>query len=141
MSALRLHEITYDLVPLEVPYFLCRTPAGFPSPAQDDMQDPIDLGAWLVEHPAASYIMRVDGQSMSGAGINDGDLIVVNRAKQARAGAIVVALVHGDRTLKRLRRMDGRFWLVPEAEGFPHIIVDENVEIWGVVVGVARKMP
>ena len=141
MSALRLHEITYDLVPLEVPYFLCRTPAGFPSPAQDDMQDPIDLGAWLVEHPAASYIMRVDGQSMSGAGINDGDLIVVNRAKQARAGAIVVALVHGDRTLQRLRRMDGRFWLVPEAEGFPHIIVDENVEIWGVVVGVARKMP
>ncbi len=141
MSALRLHEIPCDLVPREVPYFLCRTPAGFPSPAQDDMQDPIDLGAWLVEHPAASYIMRVDGQSMSGAGINDGDLILVNRAKQARAGAIVVALVHGDRTLKRLRRMDGRFWLVPEAEGFPHIIVDENVEIWGVVVGVARKMP
>ena len=85
--------------------------------------------------------MRVDGQSMSGAGINDGDLIVVNRARQARAGAIVVALVHGDRTLKRLRRMDGRFWIVPEAEGFPHIIVDENVEIWGVVVGLARKMP
>jgi DNA polymerase V len=108
MNTLRLHEISYELVPREVPFFLCRTPAGFPSPAQDDMEEPIDLGAWLVAHPAASYIMRVDGQSMAGAGINDGDLIVVNRAKTPRSGAIVVALVHGDRTLKRLRHMDGR---------------------------------
>ncbi len=104
------------------------------------MQEPIDLGAWLVEHPAASYIMRVDGRSMSGAGINDGDLIVVNRAKAPRPGAIVVALVHGDRTLKRLARMNNRLWLVPEAEGFTDILVDEHVEIWGTVVGVARKM-
>ena len=140
MNTLRLHEIPYELVPREVPFFLCRTPAGFPSPAQDDMEEPIDLGAWLVEHPAASYIMRVDGQSMAGAGINDGDLIVVNRAKTPRSGAIVVALVHGDRTLKRLRFVDGRHWLVPEAEGFADILVDEHVEIWGTVVGVARKM-
>ncbi len=104
------------------------------------MEEPIDLGAWLVEHPAASYIMRVDGVSMAGAGINDGDLIVVNRAKRPRSGAIVVALVHGDRTLKRLQFVDGRHWLVPEAEGFAQILVDEDVEIWGVVVGVARKM-
>lgn len=140
MNTLRLHEIPFELVPREVPFFVSHTPAGFPSPAQDDMEDPIDLGAWLVEQPAASYIMRVDGQSMSGVGINDGDLIVVNRAKEPRAGMIVVALVHGDRTLKRLRYMDKRHWLVPEAEGYPHILVDENVEIWGVVVGVARKM-
>jgi DNA polymerase V len=139
-AALTLHEVPFELVPREVPFFLCDTPAGFPSPAQDDMQDPIDLGAWLVEHPAASYIMRVDGQSMSGAGINDGDLIVVNRAKKPKAGAIVVALVHGDRTLKRLRWINGRHWLVPEAEGYPEILVDEDVEVWGVVVGVARKM-
>jgi DNA polymerase V len=51
----------------------------------------------------------------------------------------VVALVHGDRTLKRLKRMDGRLWLVPEAEGYPHTVVDEYVEIWGVVVGLARR--
>jgi DNA polymerase V len=141
MGALRLHEIPFELVPREAPLLLVRTPAGFPSPAQDDMQEPIDLGAWLVEHPAASYIMRVDGHSMSGCGINDGDLVVVNRAKTARSGSIVVALVHGDRTLKRLRFMDKRHWLVPEAEGFPHILVDEDVEIWGVVVGVARQLP
>jgi DNA polymerase V len=139
-DTLRLHDVPFELVSCEVPFFLVHTQAGFPSPAQDDMQEPIDLGAWLVEHPAASYIMRVDGRSMSGAGINDGDMIVVNRAKKPKAGSIVVALVHGDRTLKRLRYVDGRHWLVPEAEGFADILVDEHVEIWGTVVGVARKM-
>lgn len=75
-----------------------------------------------------------------GTGINDGDLIVVNRAMRPRAGSIVVALVHGDRTLKRLKKLDGRYWLVPEAERFSHILVDEYVDIWGVVVSVARKV-
>jgi SOS-response transcriptional repressor LexA len=83
-EALRLHDVPFELVPCEVPFFLVHTQAGFPSPAQDDMQEPIDLGAWLVEHPAASYIMRVDGRSMSGAGINDGDMIVVNRARKPK---------------------------------------------------------
>ncbi len=136
---MRLNEVSWELVPREARILLCRTPAGFPSPAQDDMEEPIDLGAWLVEQPAASYVMRVDGHSMTGAGINDGDLVVVSRATKPRAGSIVVALVHGDRTLKRLRKLDGRLWLVPEAEGYPHTIVDENVEVWGVVVGLARR--
>lgn len=122
-----------------LPLLLVSLPAGFPSPAQDDMEEPINLADWLVEHPAASYIMRVDGYSMTGAGITDGDLIIVSRAKKPVAGHIVVAMVHGDRTLKRLKRRDGRFWLVPEADGFADIIVDEYVEIWGVVVGLARK--
>lgn len=139
--ALSLTEVSWELVPREARILLCRTPAGFPSPAQDDMEEPIDLGAWLVEQPAASYIMRVDGHSMSGAGINDGDLVVVSRAAKPRAGSIVVALVHGDRTLKRLRKLDGRLWLVPEADGYPHTIIDENVEVWGVVVGLARRYP
>ncbi|HXH16081.1 MAG TPA: S24 family peptidase [Sphingomonas sp.] len=56
---------------------------------------PIDLSAWLIEHPAASYVMRVEGRSMADAGIIDGDLLVVNRAKSPRTGATVVALVHG----------------------------------------------
>jgi DNA polymerase V len=139
MYAVRLTEIPFELVPHEARILLCRTPAGFPSPAADDLEEPIDLGEWLIEQPAASYVMRVDGHSMTGAGINDGDLIVVSRAKAPRAGHIVVALVHGDRTLKRLKRMDDRLWLVPEAEGYPHTVVDEFVEIWGVVVGLARR--
>lgn len=65
--------------------------------------------------------------------------MVVSRAIEARPGDIVVALVDGDRTMKRLRRSGDRLWLVPEAEGYKRIIVDENVEIWGVVVGLARR--
>lgn len=98
-----------------------------------------------MEQPAASYVMRVSGWSMAGASIADGDFVVVSRAVNAAPGCIVVALVHGERTLKRLRRRDGRLWLVPEAGDFPggyvETIVDEDVEIWGVVVGLARKMP
>ena len=139
MHALRLHTVPIAMVPLEARLLLCSTPAGFPSPAADDLEEPIDLGQWLIEHPAASYVMRVDGHSMTGAGIGDGDLIVVNRARKARAGHIVVALVHGDRTLKRLKRAGDRLWLIAEAEGYEAIIVDENVEIWGVVVGLARR--
>lgn len=131
--------VPIDLSMPDLPMLLVRTPAGFPSPAQDDMEEPINLADWLVEHPAASYIMRVDGYSMTGAGITDGDLIIVSRAKKPSPGHIVVALVHGERTLKRLRRRDDRLWLTPEAEGYPETIVDEHVEIWGVVVGLARR--
>ncbi|KFL45192.1 hypothetical protein IL54_0560 [Sphingobium sp. ba1] len=139
MAYLMFEPIPICLAMPDLPLLLVSLPAGFPSPAQDDMEEPINLADWLVEHPAASYIMRVDGYSMTGAGIADGDLIIVSRAKKPVAGHIVVAVVHGDRTLKRLKRRDGRFWLVPEADGFADIIVDEYVEIWGVVVGLARK--
>lgn len=107
-------------------------------PAADDLEEPIDLGNWLIEHPAASYVTRIDGHSMTDAGMNDSDLIVVSRSRKPRAGHIVVALVHGDRTLMRLKRVEGRFRLVAEADGYPQILVDEHVKIWGVVVGLAR---
>jgi len=136
---LRLHEVPFDQVPCELKLLCATVPAGFPSPAADDIDEPIDLGQWLIENPAASYGMRVDGYSMSGAGINDGDLIVVTRAVKPRPGHIVVAVVHGERTLKRLRKMDDRLWLVPEADGYPTILVDEYVEVWGVVAGLARR--
>ena len=138
-TTLSLTEVAWATVPQSAQILLCTAPAGFPSPAQDDMEEPIDLGAWLIEKPAASYVMRVDGYSMTGAGINDGDLIIVSRAETPRSGNIVVALVNGERTLKRLTRLDGRLWLVPEAEGYPRTIVDENVEVWGVVVALARR--
>lgn len=137
--ALCLVELPFEHRPLELPVALTRIPAGFPSPATDDLQEPIDIAQWLVENPAASYIMRVEGHSMTGAGISDGDLIVVSRAVRPRPGHVVVAVVHGERTLKRLVRIGDRLWLVPEADGYEHILVDEFVEVWGVVAGLARK--
>ncbi|WP_287980361.1 translesion error-prone DNA polymerase V autoproteolytic subunit [Sphingomonas sp.] len=139
MLPLTLHELPFEMVPSEARLLVETTPAGFPSPAQDDMEEPIDLAAWLIDHPAASYVMRVAGHSMVDAGISDGDLVVVSRAVEARPGDIVVALVDGDRTMKRLRRSGGRLWLVPEAEGYSRIPVTETTEIWGVVVALARR--
>lgn len=137
-----LRSVPWRHVPRDVRMLLCRIDAGFPSPAADDLEEPIDLAAFLVEHPAASYVMRVSGWSMVGANVSDGDYVVVDRAVRARPGHIVVALVHGDRTMKRLRRRDGRFWLAPEpgpGDVYPEIPVDEHVELWGVVVGLARR--
>lgn len=121
MLPLTLHELPFEMVPSEARLLVETTPAGFPSLAQDDLEEPIDLAAWLIDHPAASYVMRVSGHSMVDAGVSDGDLVVVSRAVEPRPGDIVVALVDGDRTMKRLRRSGGRLWLVPEAEGCARI--------------------
>lgn len=134
-----LVDLEWTHLPSQHHVALNSLPAGFPSPAEGEEDDPIDITSWLIEKPAASYLMRVQGSSMVGAAINDGDLVVVSRAERPRPGHIVVAVVHGERTLKRLKRLDDRLWLVPEAEGYPHTLVDEYVEIWGVVVGLARK--
>ena len=134
-----------QLIPVELaatavvlPLYVRKVSAGFPSPADGEQDDPLNLSDWL-QDDAASYPMRVEGWSMRGAGINDGDIILVNRAVNPRAGHIVVAIVHGERTLARLRTKQGTFWLVPECDGYPHSRVDEYVELWGVVVALARK--
>ena len=121
-----LVELGWRVVAHEHRLLVAHVDAGFPSPAADDLKEPIDLGQWLVEHPAAIYVMRVAGHSMAAANSADGDHVVVDRSVEAGPGHIVVAIVHGDRTMKRLRRRDGRLWLLPEpAVGFffPEIIV------------------
>ena len=118
-------------------------PAGFPSPADDYLEGEIDLNRLLVERPAACYLMRVSGPSMSGAGIMDGDLVVVDRSVEAVPGHVVVAVVAGEMTIKRLRRTrDGRAVLRAENPDYPAVVVGEGnpAEVWGVVVGCVRKM-
>lgn len=129
--------------PLPLPLLGSRVPAGFPSPADDYLEGEIDLGRYLIERPAASFIMRVTGSSMSGAGIMDGDLVVVDRSIEAKPGHVVVAVWHGEMTIKRLRRLkDGRAVLKAEHPDYPELIICEEqpAEIWGVVVGCVRKM-
>lgn len=81
--SLILHEVPFEVVPTEVRLLTSMTPAGFPCPAQDDMEEPIYLASWLIDHLAASYVMRVSGHSMAGAGVADGDMVVVSRAVEA----------------------------------------------------------
>lgn len=130
--------------PLQLTPMLGRwVPAGFPSPADDYLEGEIDLNRYLIERPASCFVMRVSGPSMEGAGIMDGDLVVVDRSIEARAGHIVVAVLGGEMTIKRLRRLaDGRSVLKAEHPDFAELAICEKyaAEIWGVVVGCVRKM-
>ncbi|MXY64100.1 MAG: translesion error-prone DNA polymerase V autoproteolytic subunit [Gammaproteobacteria bacterium] len=91
-----------------IPYFPGAVPAGFPSPADDYMDGKLDLNEHLIRHPAATFYCRVSGSSMEGAGIFDGDLLVVDRAVEPEHGSIVVAVVDGEMTCKILDRVRGR---------------------------------
>lgn len=131
-----------------LPVLATRVPAGFPSPADDYLDEELDLAAYLIERPASTFMMTVDGPSMEGAGIFSGDKIVVDKATQPLDGAIVVAVVHGDMTVKRLKRTRGGHVLIAEPresnqDHYPVFEIDEGfpVEIWGVVVGVVRRLP
>jgi DNA polymerase V len=109
-----------DAAPLLLALLGRTVPAGFPSPADDYLEGEIDLARLLVERPAASFVMRVSGHSMSGAGILDGDLLVVDRSLAARPGHVVVATLDGEMTIKRLRRLrDGRMALKAEHPDYP----------------------
>ena len=128
-------------MPLLLPLAAHRVPAGFPSPATDYLEDGLDLNAYLVQHPAATFLFSVQGHSMQGAGILDGDKVVVDRAVDARHGHIVVATVDSEFTLKRLYQRHNRVELHPENPAFPPIQFtgSTQLQIWGVVVGVVRR--
>jgi DNA polymerase V len=138
-----LRRPALDPAPLALPLLGRQVSAGFPSPADDYLEGEIDLNRLLIERPAACFLMRVTGWSMSGAGIMHGDLVVVDRSVTAVPGHIVVAVMHGEMLIKRLRRLnDGRFYLKAEHPEYPETVIGENnpIEIWGVVVGCIRKM-
>lgn len=109
--------------------------AGFPNPAEDAGGFGLDLNDLLVPRPISTYYLRVDGDSMVGAGINSGDIVVVDKSLEARSGDIVVAAVEGEFTLKRLKKQGREAWLLPENPAFSPIALHEatDVAIWGVV--------
>lgn len=121
--------------------YLARIPAGFPSPADDYVERALDLNEYLVRHPAATFMVKVGGDSMVGAGIVDGDLLVVDRSEEAVSGRIVVAVLDGEWTVKRLRVRNGARLLVPENPKYKPVRIEpgQELQIWGVVVGVARR--
>ncbi|MEH2921521.1 translesion error-prone DNA polymerase V autoproteolytic subunit [Samsonia erythrinae] len=112
-------------------------PAGFPSPANDYIEQRIDLNTLCIRHPAATYFVRVSGQSMVDGGIHDGDLVVVDSALQARHGDIVIAALDGEFTIKQLQLTPTRA-LVPMNAAYAPIPfhVNDCLEIFGVVTYV-----
>lgn len=123
------------LVNVAVPLMAAPVPAGFPSPAEDYEDRPLDFNELLVENPAATFAVKAQGDSMIGAGIHNGDICVVDRSRKPVDGSIIVALVNGEFTMKRLRMKAGRVWLHPENEAYPDIPITEGTEfeIWGVI--------
>ncbi len=118
-----------------------RISAGFPSPAADYAEEGLDLNSYLVQNKPATFMFTVKGDSMLGAGICDGDKVVVDKALKPKHKDIVVAIVNDEYTIKRLYQLRGKTELQPENPQYQPITFEEGSElqIWGVVVGVVRK--
>ncbi len=117
--------------------------AGFPSPAEDHASERVDLSKTLIKHPLATYQMMVRGASMRDAGIDDGDVVLVDRAVKASHGHVVVAVVDGDFTVKRLWKRGSNVKLQAANPTFPDIVPKDGqtIEVWGVVTYTIKSMP
>ena len=116
--------------------------AGFPSPATDYMTQAIDLNKELVRHPAATFYGRVVGDSMTDAGVEEGDILVIDKSLEAREGDMAVCFVDGEFTLKHLHFHDGGLTLRPANPNYPEIEVGDGVDfaLWGVVTYVIKRI-
>lgn len=124
-----------------LPLYLSPVAAGFPSPADDFIDERLDLHRHLVRNPPATFFLRAQGESMINAGIYDGDLLIVDRSIEAAHNRVVIAALDGELTVKRLVRRQGRVVLMPENPDYPEIDITEReyVHIWGVVTYVVHK--
>jgi len=121
---------------------LCPLPAGWPSPAENYVEEALDLHKLAVRNPPATFFMRVVGDSMIGAGIHNGDLLVVDRSRPPVPGKVVVAVVDGELTIKRLVKREGRTFLCPENQAYPEIDITSREEtgVWGVATYVLHQL-
>lgn len=122
------------------PLYASSPAAGFPAPGDDMVEKSLDVHDLLVKHPDSTFFVRVEGDSMEGAGIFSGDVLVVDRSIEARTGRIVVAAVNGELVVKRLGTLAGQQVLLSENAAYTPIVIGagEDCFIWGVVTGSAR---
>lgn len=125
-----------------IPFYGASVAAGFPSPADDYVEKRLDLNELLISKPASTFFVRAEGESMLGAGIHPGDILVVDRSVNASVGKVVVCALDGELTVKRLRSKEGKLVLSPENPEYPDIPLNEGAEmvIWGVVTSVIHNV-
>jgi len=130
-----------NIVKLEIPLFSSTVAAGFPSPAEDHIEDTLDLNDYMVQRPDSTFMLRVEGESMKNAGILPNDILIVDRSLKAIHNKIVIAAIDGELTVKRLFHRGGLIKLLPENPAYPEIEVESESDliIWGVVVGSFRR--
>ena len=116
--------------------------AGFPSPAEDFAEPTLDLNRYVIKNPASTFYARIAGDSMEGAGIGDGDIVVIDKSLEPKDGNIAVCFIDGEFTLKRILLDNGRLWLQPANPKFKAIeITEENhFLVWGVVTHVVKNL-
>jgi DNA polymerase V len=116
--------------------------AGFPSPAEDYIEGKLDLNRYLIKHPAATFFVRVTGDSMIEAGIHPGDLLIVDRAISPTSGKIVIAVIDGELTVKRVQQGKDKLLLVPCNRKYAPLQVHAEMDfrIWGVVTNVIHSL-
>ena len=126
----------------EIPLFLPKIAAGFPSPAEDYIDKPLDLNEYLIKHPSATFFVRVEGDSMINAGIHHGDILIVDRALEPAHKKIIVAVINGELTVKRMHKIKDTLYLIPENDTFKTITVTEEMDfqVWGVVAHVIHTI-
>lgn len=127
---------------LELPLFLESVSAGFPSPADDYLEGKLDLNDFLINNPAATFLVRVTGDSMIGAGIHSGDLLIVDRSLTPKDRNIVIAVINGELTVKKLRITKNKVGLFAENKDYKPIEItsEMNFEVWGVVKSVVHSV-
>ncbi len=125
-----------------IPLYSSRPQAGFPAPGDDPLEKVRDINDLVVKNPASTFFVRVEGDSMEGAGIFSGDVLVVDRSLTPKDGLIVVAAVYGEMVVKRLKLHGDTHLLVSENEQYEPIHVNGNEDcfVWGVVVGSVRQL-
>jgi DNA polymerase V len=126
---------------MALPLYSSTVAAGFPSPADDYMEGKLDLNHFLIQHPAATFFVRVSGPAMIGTFIQPNDILIVDRSLEAKAGKIVVAIVEGQFLVRRLKKFGPKLYLVTENERLPPIVVeDSEIMIWGIVTTVIHQV-
>ena len=126
---------------LLIPIFTSRVQAGFPSPADDHLEDTLDLNTHLIHHQEATFFVKAQGDSMIGAGIHQGDILIVDKSLFPKSGKIVIAVVDGEFTVKRLHKYKGNITLKAENPEFEDIKIrgTDELIIWGVVTSVIHQ--
>jgi DNA polymerase V len=124
------------------PIYMVPVAAGFPSPAEDYIEGSLDLNKHLIKHPAATFFVKVTGDSMLNAGIHPDDILIVDRSIEPVNNKVVIAVLNGELTVKRLKLKNSKIFLIPENINYSPIEIDEGTdfEIWGVVTNVIHPL-
>lgn len=140
MKKIVIHKIDISSS-LPIPYADEGIRAGFPSPAQDYMEQAIDLNKEIVRHPASTFYGRVVGNSMLGEGIEEGDILVIDKSLELQDDDLAVCFIDGEFTVKRVRLEADAAWLIPSNPDYPLIKVtgENDFVVWGVVTYTIKK--